>query len=150
MHITFWGHYGSLDGHFSVWNPVTQLKKMTNVFCFIPFLHDESLSYSSSTKCLIILKEKQPQIYVCMVSARLQTNNIVTNSSIRYRNTNSVHIKKQTNSSVKHCTITHVPRPTICHCMHRHTVNNYIQTRYVVIPKSAGQASSACKTCKTC
>lgn len=45
------------------------------------------------------------------VSAHLQTNNIITNSLIHYRNTNSVHIKR--NSSVNHCTVTHIPRPTI-------------------------------------
>lgn len=69
-----------------------------------------------------------------MVYAHLQTNNITTNALIHYRNTNSVHIK--TKSSVNHCTVAHNPRPTICHCMHWHTVNHYIQTQYIVTPKT--------------
>lgn len=73
---------------------------------------------------------------------------------IHYRNTNSVHIK--TNSSVNHCTVTHIPGPIICHCMHWHTVNLYIRTKHIVTPKpvplktNVRQAPKAYETCKTC
>lgn len=57
-------------------------------------------------------------------------NNIITIALIHYRNINFSPYK--TNSSVNHCTIAHIPRPIICHCMHWHTVNHYIQTQYII------------------